>query len=410
MGERLFVRRDGVVLATLTPAGAKLWVEYSDQVIDCTAAGTPLLSCSLPVRTTRLDGAAWARGLLPEGEHRRALAEAADVAVSDTFGLLARFGRDIAGAFEIIADADEPPRTPGLVRYGPDELAEEVASLDTKPLAIHDDSELSLAGLQDKMVVVRVEGGWARPVHGYPSTHILKVDPYQYPGLVDAEAACLRVARAVGLTSITVDRCRLGDREALIVSRFDRVEQDGGPPRRIHQEDLLQALGLHPDGANGRAKYQKLGSPGPPSWRHAAELLDDYAEDAVAELRQLLRAVTFTTVIGNADCHAKNVAFLLEDGRISLAPLYDTVPTALWPKLRSTAAMAVADVSAMADIGVADLVAEGRRWRVQPASAHATVTDLLEELVANAAVADHDEVAELVATNARRLLDGAADA
>lgn len=405
--DKLFVRCDGDLLATLGRSGRRLWVTFSDEVLDTVPAGTPSLSCSLPVRSTRADATAWARGLLPEGEHRRALAETADVAVSDTFGLLARYGRDIAGAFEIVADTDGPRREPGLVPYGPEELEGEVAGLDTKPLAIHDDSELSLAGVQDKMVVVRTDDGWARPVHGYPSTHILKVDPHQYPGLVDAEAACLRVASAVGLTDIDVERRRLGGREALIVSRFDRAERPEGPPRRIHQEDLLQALGVHPDDNRGRAKYQQPGTPGPPSWWHAADLLDSYAEDVLGEQRQLLRAATYTTVIENADCHAKNVAFLLAEGRIRLAPLYDTVPTAMWKNLRATAAMTVADVSAMKNIGVAELVAEARRWRIPHAVAHATVIDVLDELSACAGVAAHDGVAELIAANTRRLLDDA---
>lgn len=291
--------------------------------------------------------------------------------------------------------------------YGPEELAEEVAGLETNPLAIHDDSELSLPGLQDKMVVVRTADGWARPVHGYPSTHILKVDPHRYPGLIDAEAACLRVATAVELTDIEIERCRLGELETLIVSRFDREERPDGPPRRLHQEDLLQALGVHPDNNRGRAKYQQSGTSGPPSWWHAAELLDDYAEDAVGELRQLLRAVTFTTVIANAECHAKNVAFLLERGRIRLAPLYDTVPTALWKNLRTTAALTVADIAPMADIGVSELVAEAQRWRTPRDLARATITEMLEELAACADVAGHDGVATLVATNTQRLLDQA---
>jgi serine/threonine-protein kinase HipA len=259
--------------------------------------------------------------------------------------------------------------------------------------------------------VVRTELGWARPLHGYPSTHILKVDPHQYPGLVDAEAACLRLAAAVGLSDIGVERCRLAGREALIVSRFDRLDRldrPDGPPLRVHQEDLLQALGVHPDGSNGRAKYQAPGTAGPPSWWHAAELLDDHALDVQGEHRRLLRAVTFTTVIGNADCHAKNVAFLLEEGRVRLAPLYDTVPTALWKNLRATAALSVADVDALPDIGVAELVSEARRWRMPADTAHATVIEVLEELAANVEVAEHDAVSELVAGNVRQLLDAAA--
>jgi len=37
----------------------------------------------------------------------------------DTFGLLARCGRDIAGGFELAADAGEPLGEPGPLRYGP---------------------------------------------------------------------------------------------------------------------------------------------------------------------------------------------------------------------------------------------------------------------------------------------------
>ena len=45
---------------------------------------------------------------------------------------------------------------------------------------------------------------------------------------------------------------------------------------------------------------------------------------------------------------------------------------------------------------------------MQTEAAKATVLELLEELATHAAVADHDNVAQLVSTNARRLLDGAA--
>lgn len=403
MTDSLEIRRDGALIATLEPRGSKLFVTYSPKLLDTVRAGTPMLSCSLPVRSTRLDATAWARGLLPEGQHLHALAAQADVAASDTFGLLARFGRDIAGAFEI-APVTTTPRSGSYSVYAPGELEAEVAELDIRPLGIHDDSELSLAGLQDKMVAVRIDGAWARPVHGYPSTHILKVDPHDRPGLVDAEAACLRLARAVQLTDIDVERARFARREVIIVSRFDRAAGVDGVPRRLHQEDLLQALGVSPEGNRGRAKYQRSGSPGPPSWWHAADLLDTHADDLDDQLEQLLRIVTYTTAIANADCHAKNVAFLLEDGRLRLAPLYDTVPTALWPELRSTAALAVNDVETMPSITLGDIVEEARRWGMPADHARLVATALLEELVETVEIADHDAVADLVVGNVERLL------
>jgi serine/threonine-protein kinase HipA len=55
----------------------------------------------------RLQAGLFFRGVLPEGDHLRFLAAEANVASYDTFGLLARFGKDIAGA--IVVAAEEPP-------------------------------------------------------------------------------------------------------------------------------------------------------------------------------------------------------------------------------------------------------------------------------------------------------------
>jgi serine/threonine-protein kinase HipA len=207
----------------------------------------------------------------------------------------------------------------------------------------------------------------------------------------------------VGLTTVEA-RCEtLGARDALIVSRFDREEADG-VIRRLHQEDLLQALGIDPLANRGRAKYQAVGTPGPPSWWHAADLLDTYAEDPSSALLDLVRAVTFTSAISNADCHAKNLSFLLEDGHIALAPLYDTVPTGLWTNLRSDAAMTVNDVGPLSDITIDDIVAETRRWRVPEDQARRTATELLDALHAAVRSCEHPDVAGLVASNAERLL------
>ena len=401
MNDPLEVRRDGSVVARLHRRRGGIACEYSEEILDTVPLGRPVLSCSLPVTPRPADATAWVRGLLPEGQHLNALAATLDVAASDTFALVARYGRDVAGAFEIVA-ADPVPRIPSIEPYAADALAEAVAALDTYPLAIQADSELSLAGLQNKLVAVWTPDGWARPIHGFPSTHIIKVDDGRHPGLIAAEAACLSLAREVGLTSVDARCERFGTRDVLIVSRFDRENIDG-TTRRLHQEDLLQALGMDPFAHRGRAKYQTFGTPGPPSWWHAADLLDTYAEDPSSALLDLVRAVTFTTAISNADCHAKNVALLLEGGHLTLAPLYDTVPTALWPTLRPSVAMTVNDVGTLADITMDDIVAEARRWLVPASQTQATATDLLDSLAAAVRSCEHPQVAELVASNVERL-------
>ena len=371
MNDPLEVRRDGSVVARLHRRRGGIACEYSEEILDTVPLGRPVLSCSLPVTPRPADATAWVRGLLPEGQHLNALAATLDVPV---------------------------PRIPSIEPYAADALAEAVDALDTYPLAIQADSELSLAGLQNKLVAVWTPDGWARPIHGFPSTHIIKVDDGHHPGLIAAEAACLSLAREVGLTSVDARCERFGTRDVLIVSRFDRENIDG-TTRRLHQEDLLQALGMDPFAHRGRAKYQTFGTPGPPSWWHAADLLDTYAEDPSSALLDLVRAVTFTTAISNADCHAKNVALLLEGGHLTLAPLYDTVPTALWPTLRPSVAMTVNDVGTLADITMDDIVAEARRWLVPASQTQATATDLLDSLAAAVRSCEHPQVAELVASN-----------
>lgn len=140
----------------------------------------------------------------------------------------------------------------------------DVASLPARTLALHDDSELSLAGLEDKILLVGTPDGWARPVHGYPSI--------------------------------------------------------------------------------------------------------------------------FTVVIADADAHGKNISLLHPTPEhVALAPLYDTVPTALWPRLRPTAAMYVNGRAQLADVTAEDLLREARRWGLGSRVALSALEAVSERLRAAAA-------------------------
>lgn len=98
----------------------------------------------------------------------------AKLATNDLAGLLARFGHDIAGALVIVAEGDDlSPANAAIEECSARKLDEAVASLSDNPLGLCEDSELSIAGIQDKLRLVELEGGgWGRPVHGYPSTRI----------------------------------------------------------------------------------------------------------------------------------------------------------------------------------------------------------------------------------------------
>lgn len=399
---RLEVWRDEEHIASLEALRPwKLRCRYDPSVVAERRANQPLLSCSLPITSRAQDASAWARGLLPEGNHLLALASRARVPTNYTADMLARYGRDIAGAFSISV-GDPEPRRWATEPYTPEELAVELRSVADAPgFAVRDDSELSIAGLQNKLLVVsQPDGSWARPVNGHPSTHIIKLDDPRRPGVIAAEHACLLIARRIALTSVQAVHTAIDGMAALIVDRYDRAVHDAGQPIRLHQEDTCQALGIDIDAAGGRGKYEQFGGP---SYRSIARLLDRHADAPDEQLVQLLRIATFTAVIGNADAHGKNISVLIDTttGAIRLAPLYDTVPTALWPSLRATSAMSVGGrFAALAT--VSDLIAEAHSWGLAATAAGGIVMDTLTEIVDAIETPDSEHAAEVAALVHRR--------
>lgn len=402
--------RKVAVLRRAGPGGISC--EYTSDAVVEHPLGTPLLSCSLPVRRGRRAAWPFVTGLLPEGHHRTSMSRLAGVETLDGLGMLARFGRDVAGALVIAPDGGGPDdaggftRTvaPGLVALSEEDLLADVASLPARTLALHNDSELSLAGLEDKILLVGTPDGWARPVHGYPSTHILKVDNRIHRGTVVLEHDCLQLARQAGIPAPASQLTKVGDADCIIVERYDRTVTDGHVCR-VHQEDSCQALGIDPAARDGgRGKYESHGGP---SFAGIARLLTAYGADLEAELVRLLERVMFTIVIGDADAHGKNVSLLHPTPEhIALAPLYDTVPTALWPRLRPTAAMRVNGRTQLADVTADDVLREARRWGLGPRvalSALEAVSERLRTAAAQLPVRDGWDLTGLVTANLNRL-------
>jgi serine/threonine-protein kinase HipA len=393
--KRLGVWLDGIRVATLD--AKKPWdlrCRYESSVVAAGGANRPLLSCSLPVTRQATPATPWVRGLLPEGNHLLALATRAKVPTNYWADLLERYGRDIAGAFCISVHAPEP-RTWAVEPYDDNELVDELRQASDAPgFAMRDDSELSIAGLQNKLLVTALPGGrWGRPRNGHPSTHIMKLADDRHEAMPAAEHACMQLARAVGLTTVTTTVCVFDDIEVLIVERYDRaIDRATGIIRRIHQEDACQALGVDIDANRGRGKYERFGGP---SFAQIAELLDRYGDSTIHHPR-LLRTALFTFVIGNADAHGKNVSLLIDTdtGGVAPAPLYDTVPTALWPRLRTTSAMSVNGEFERPSFD--DFIGEARRWGLGATAAKGVVDEMLTDMRRAVASCEHAAVTELV--------------
>jgi serine/threonine-protein kinase HipA len=374
---------------------------YERDVVASGIANRPLLSCSLPVVRETAVANSWVRGLLPEGNHLLALAARARVPTNYYADLLARFGRDVSGAFTISTGPPEPLKW-AVEPYTDDQLVEELRLvLDAPGFAVRDDSELSIAGLQNKLLVTALPGGrWGRPCNGQPSSHIMKLADGRDNGLLAAEHACMQLAYAAKLTSVQTSLEQFDGIEVLIVQRYDRViDQHNQSIKRIHQEDSCQALGVDIDSNQGRGKYERFGGP---SFAGVAGILDRYG-NSFTDHAQLLRTAVFTAVIGNADAHGKDVSLLVdtETGEVVLAPLYDTVPTALWPRLRATYAMSV-----NGKFGVPsrhDFISEATRWGMSALAAERVVGATIVDLETAIPTCRHEAVAELVTARLARL-------
>ena len=346
---------------------------YTDEARQRYAPGTPLLSLSLPVRTERFpQGIArpFLDGLLPEGEPRRIIARRVGVDADDTHGLINALGRDCAGAIVIqpMEESGPPPSTTTTAEPLSDgQLADLVRNLRSAPLGASGRVRISLAGVQDKLLLTRMpDGTWGRPVAGTPSTHILKPETAAHPNTVENEAFCMRVAKHLGLQVASVETTEVAGRKLVVVERYDRMVRPDGTVERIHEEDFCQATGTRPGD-----KYQEDGGPS------LARIADIVATAAARDsLERLLQAATLNTLVGNGDAHAKNVSLLHErSGALHLAPLYDAMCTLVYGDDRL--AMYVDGVRRTDGVTAQRLVNEGASWGLPRRRCEEIIEDIL---------------------------------
>lgn len=295
------------------------------------------LSLSMPlIRTTHphatIDAFLW--GLLPDNEQTLARwASRFHISARNAFGLLAHIGEDCAGAVQFVP----PDRLKALQNPADDDIGwldeadigERLRALRQDPSATRlaaDHGQFSLAGAQPKTALLWRDGRWGVPAGRTPTTHILKPPVAAFDGHAENEHFCLVLARRLGLPVAQSELRRFDGEPAIVVTRFDRVEQRG-QLLRVHQEDLCQALAIPPT-----RKYQSDGGPGPLA---VIDILRTHSSAPSRDVDTFIDALAFNWLIAGTDAHAKNYALLLgHAGRIRLAPLYDLGSALPYPSLR----------------------------------------------------------------------------
>ncbi|MDZ7627093.1 MAG: type II toxin-antitoxin system HipA family toxin [Parvularculaceae bacterium] len=310
-----------------------------------TAPGAYPLSLSMPLAAAEHSHAAiepflW--GLLPDNEFVLARwAQRFQVSPRNPFALLAHVGEDCAGAVQFVT-RDRVADVTGAAVSEVDWIDE--AQVAARLRALRDDAsawrqpgdagQFSLAGAQPKTALLFDGARWGVPSGRAPTTHILKPPINGFDGHAENEHICMALARALGMPAARSEVRRFGDETAIVVERYDRV-YESGVIRRLHQEDMCQALSVHPS-----HKYQNDGGPGPKEiislLRETVTGLSDKIKsvsfNAVSivyrmadnDIQTFIDALIFNWLIGGTDAHAKNYSVLIgAGGMVRLAPLYD---------------------------------------------------------------------------------------
>lgn len=262
---------------------------------------------------------------------RRALRRESGAPTPAAFDLLStQIGLDCAGAVQFATDPDvlAEPHVPQSRDYV---ASTTVTNAVTKIARRQPDETMfpfgadrfSLAGFQHKLALGwdPETANWYLPSLNEPSTHIIKPirqrgpksdDSSPWPNLGVVEHLTMATAEQCGLITPPTSLEQFGEATAIVILRYDRMRH-GDVVLRLHQEDLCQALDIHP-----KQKYEVDGGP---TAQSTARLLQHIGNDSA---ERFLEALIFNWVIVGDDAHAKNYSILLLGPATAiLAPVYD---------------------------------------------------------------------------------------
>jgi serine/threonine-protein kinase HipA len=319
---KLAVHMGGQLVGTLDAADRRSLRFTYDPDYAAGPASTPL-SVSMPLRLSPYLHATihpYLWGLLPDNDRvLERWAREFGCSPTDVAGLLRGVGGDVAGAAQYVAPHATPEASlPGDVEWlSDDDVAQFLRDLrrDTTTWRPHPEGRWSLAGAQPKIALLYDQSAdrWGIPTGATPTTHIVKPAIGALDDFDINEHLCLSAARRAGLIAATTSIRTFGGERALVVERYDRIVDDSGAVVRVHQEDLCQALSVHPD-----RKYEVDGGPGA---EQLGRLIREVAGDR--DVARFFDALVYSWLVLATDGHTKNYSLLLSGHQVRLAPLYD---------------------------------------------------------------------------------------
>jgi serine/threonine-protein kinase HipA len=177
------------------------------------------------------------------------------------------------------------------------------------------------------------------------------------------EHAMLTLARECGLQVANSKVETIGNRDVLMVKRFDR-ESTGDGYRRARMLSALTLLRAE-DSHQNRDKW---------SYVLLAEELRRISSQAGIDAPELFRRMTFNAMISNADDHPRNHAVIAPAKDWKLSPAYDLTPNPAISIEHRDLAMACGDFGRYAHAD--NLLSQSARFLLKPDEAAAIVDDM----------------------------------
>lgn len=293
--------------------------------------------------------------MLPENEQTlEHLTRSLQISKQNTFGLLRAIRHDLSGALYLALD-DESAQINQFRPIAEQEIIHKLDNPLTDPVDVWDGKpRLSVAGVQQKINVLKLDGQWGLGDGQLCSTHLFKFDPTEHSEkpryLVLNEYLSMQLAKHIGFAVADVALEQFGRHRVLVVKRFDRqlIQQNRRPVvQRRHLIDACQALGLPV-----LFKYERPYGDG----RDVADFrpgvsitrllsLTEYCQSPQQARSDILSWLLFNLVIGNTDSHGKNYSFFVSRKGLSPTPWYDLLNILVYKgDFNTNLAMAVGDV------------------------------------------------------------------
>ena len=346
-------------------SAADAFFSYADEYLQDSSA-VPL-SVSLP-----LTGKAFSPvqtqnffdGLLPEGFTRRCVAGQLQRDERDYLSILSGLGNECLGAIQI-SEPGNPPPVPEYRALNLDEIRDLARNGAEGSAELLARSHISLTGASGKTGLYYDEQNrkWYLPAGSAPSTHIVKQSHVRLNGIIANEQLCQLTARGLGIDtpqSFIIQTGGQNDADILFATRrYDRLftvnpeSINGLPvPRRLHQEDFAQALGI--------PAFRKYEPKGESYLKKMFDLLRECSADPIADQEKLWDRCVFNFLIGNSDAHLKNFSILYSENlhTLQLAPAYDILSTAVYENSTRDLSLGIAGKYSIDDISRKDFERE----------------------------------------------------